>query len=170
MRKEKQFLLDEISDQIESSDSFIVLGYSSLSANLANEFRTDVAKLGGSVEMVRKRMLVKAATEKGIDLNVENLPGHVGLVFGGTDILEATKYIFNFSKENGKTVSVLGGLFEGSVQDADTMKQLSLLPSKDEMRAQLLAVLQAPAQGVVSTMNALVTSIIYCLENKSNQN
>ena len=43
----------------------------SLTANKANEFRSEVAKLGGNVEVVRKRVLIKAAEAAGIQLDLE---------------------------------------------------------------------------------------------------
>jgi large subunit ribosomal protein L10 len=170
MRQEKQFLLDEIDDQLKQSESFVLLGYNSFNANAANDFRAEVSKMGGNVQMVRKRILVKAAKQRGLEVSLEDLPGHIGLVFGGTDILETTKYLFKYGKENNEQVTVLGGQFEGAMHNADTMKQLAALPSKDEMRAQLLSVLEAPLSQTLATMDALITSVIYCLDNKSQHN
>lgn len=169
MRREKQFLLDEIDDQLEQSSSFVLMGYNSFSANMANRFRTEVSKMGGSVQVVRKRILIKAAKQRGIDVSLDQLPGHVGLVFGGKDILETTKYLFKFGSENEGLVTVLGGRVEGALHNANAMKQLSELPGKDEMRAQLLAVFEAPLSQTLATMDALICSVIYCLDNKSQQ-
>lgn len=168
MRREKQFLLDEIDDQI-GQGSFVLMGYNKFSANMANRFRTEVGKMGGSVQVVRKRILIKAAKQRGMEISLENLPGHVGLVFGGQDILETTKYLFKFGTENEGLVTVLGGRVEGAIHGANAMKQLSELPGKDEMRAQLLAVFEAPLSHTLATMDALICSVIYCLDNKSKQ-
>src|SRR6186997_2368114 len=113
MRQEKQLLLDEIKDQIQKfNGSFVVMRYSALSANAANDFRRQIAKSGGNLEIVRKRVLLKAAEAAGISLNLETLPGHIGLVFTGKDAIETTKTVFKFSQENNQAIEVVGGRFE----------------------------------------------------------
>lgn len=169
MRKEKQFLLDGIKGQIEGHKSFVILSYSGLKANAVNDFRTAVAQLGGEVEMVPKRVLLKGAEELGVSLDRNDLPGHIGLVFSSTDPIEMTKYVIKYSKESEKTVEVIGGRFDGQLYNAADVVKLSELPSMDEMRAQLLATLQAPLTHTLSTMQALLTSVIYCLDNKAKE-
>lgn len=167
MRHEKQLLLDEVRDQISIADSFVIMRYVSLSANRANEFRGEIAKVGGNVEVVRKRILLKAAEAVGIQLNLADLPGHIGLVFTGKDPIEATKLVFEFGK--GKEIEVLGGRFEGKLYQATDVEKLSKLPSKNEMRAQFLSVLEAPMAQTLAVMDALLTSVVYCLDNKCKQ-
>jgi len=165
MRKEKQLLLDEMKGQIDRANSFVIMQYAGLSANKANDFRNQIAKVGGNVEVVRKRVLIKAAKEQGIELDLDLLPGHVGLVFGGNDPLETAKCVFKFGQDE-KTIQVIGGRFEGQLYNAADMEMLSKLPSKDEMRAQFLATLEAPMSHTLSVMDAIMCSVIHCLKNK----
>ena len=168
MRQEKQFLLDEIRGHIEGSNAMVLFNYSGLGANQANDFRNEVAKVGGEVEMVRKTILVKAADELGISLDLDALPGHVGIVLAGEDTVAATKTVYKFRKDAGDKIEVIGGHFEGQVVDAQTVKQLSELPSKDEMRASLLGLFEAPMATTLATMEALLCSVCFALENKAN--
>lgn len=169
MRKEKQLLLDEIKEKINHFDSFVIFNYIGLSANAAGQFRRQVSSLGGNVEILKKRVLVKAADNAGIPLHVENLPGHIGIVFAGKDPIETAKVVFKFKEDNGKTIDVIGGRFDGKMYTGDDVEKLSKLPSKDEMRAQLLSVFEAPLSHTLSVMEAIVTSVMHCLENKSKQ-
>lgn len=168
MREEKQLLLDEVESHINKSNgSFVIMQYLGLSANKANEFRGNIAKIGGTVEVVRKRLLVKAAKAAGIEIDLDALEGHIGLVFAGHDAFDTAKTVFKFSEENDKTIKVIGGRFEGQLYNAADMETLSKLPSKDEMRAQLLSVLEAPMSQTLAVMDAIMSSVIYCLDNKS---
>jgi large subunit ribosomal protein L10 len=169
MRKDKQLLLDEVQGQIDPAGSFVIMSYSKLKANTANNFRRGIAKMGGSVEVVRKRVLIKAAEAAGVKLDLDQLPGHIGLVFAGNDPIETTKFVFEFSDKNEKTVSVVGGRFEGQMYSGADVEKLSKLPSKDEMRAQFLATLEAPMSQTLAVMEALMTSVVYCLDNKIKQ-
>ena len=93
MRQDKNILKDEIRSQIEQFSSFVIMNYIGLSANAVNQFRAEIAGLGGSLEMVRKRVLIKAAESAGITLDMATLPGHIGLVFAGKDPIEITKLV-----------------------------------------------------------------------------
>lgn len=166
MRAEKQLLLDEIKEQISASPSFVVMSYEGLTANLASDFRDQVAKVGGDVEVLGKRMLLKAASEQGITLDEKQLVGHIGVVFVGEDAVEATKAVYQFSKDNGDILKVVAGRFDGQIYSPEDVKKLSKLPGKDEMRAQFLGLLEAPMSQTLSTMEALVSSVVYCLDNK----
>lgn len=166
MREEKQLLLDEVKNHIQSCDTFLIMRYKGLTANKANQFRGDLAKNGGFVEVVRKRILVKAAKAAGVELDQDALEGHIGIVMAGTDPLDTAKMVFKFSQENDKAVEVIGGRFEGQLYNAAQMETLSKLPSRDEMRAQLLSVLEAPMSHTLAVMDAVLSSVVYCLDNK----
>lgn len=166
MRAEKQLLLDEIKEQINESPSFVIMSYQGLTANLANDLRNKVANVGGNVEVLGKRILLKAASEQGISLDLEQLVGHIGVVFTGEDAVTTTKAVYQFSKDNGDILKVIAGRFDSKIYSAEDVKKLSELPGKDEMRAQFLGLLEAPMSQTLSTMEALVCSVIYCLSNK----
>ncbi len=166
MRKEKQLLLDEIKDKLDSTESFILMNYEKISANAANEFRTCLFNVGGDWEVVRKRVLMKALKERGLEVDEKTLEGHIGLVLAKDSPVEAAKSIFQYSKEHGVTINVLGGFIDGKMYAAKDVETLSKLPGKDEMRAQLLGLLEAPLSGTLATMEALLTSVCHCLQNK----
>lgn len=165
MRQEKQLLLDEIKDHIEEYNSFIIMNYSGLDANATAAFRDQIVEMGGNMEVVKKRVLLKAAQAAGIELDSNVLEGHIGIVFAGADPIQATQAVFKLKKDT-KAVNVLGGRFEGQLYNADDVEKLSKLPGKDEMRAQLLSVLEAPLSQTVAVMNSVLCSVLYCLENK----
>ena len=167
MKHEKQLLLDEVKDQIDKYKSFVIMQYVGLKANTLNTFRGLVADLGGDVQMIRKQVLIKAAKEAGVTLLKQDLEGHISLVFAGNDPVETAKLVYKYSKENDNVLKVIGGRFEGSLYKANDVEKLSNLPGKDEMRAQLLSVFEAPLSQTLATMDALLTSVMHCLENKS---
>lgn len=169
MREEKQYLLDEITEPLTSCNAFVIMKYAGVPANAVNQFRREVATLGGAVKMMRKRIFVKACATAGIEVNLEQLPGHIGIVFSGKDPLETTKLVFKFSQDTEKAVEIIGGHIEGKLYNGKDVETLSKLPSKDEMRAQLLATLEAPMSQTLAVMEALLSSVVYCIDNKCKQ-
>lgn len=169
MRAEKQLLLDEIKEMIDGSSAMVLTKYQKLDPNMAANFRTLIINSGGDFEVVRKRILLKAAIASGIPLDEDVLQGHIGVIFAKSDPVQVTKALYDFAKTNEEVFQVLCGRFEGQLCTAKDVEQISKLPSKDEMRAQFLGTLEAPLSQTLAVMEALLTSVPYCLENKSNQ-
>lgn len=169
MREEKQLLLDEIKEQIENATMLVLTKYQRMNPNLASHFRTSLSASGASYEVVRKRILLKAAEAAGFTLDLDLLDGHIGVVFTNKDPVQVTKTVYQFAKENEDMLYVLAGRFEGKICSANDIKQISELPSKDEMRAQFLSVLEAPMSQTLAVMDALLTSVPHCLENFINK-
>ena len=167
MRQEKQLLLDEIKDKIEGSSAIVLTKYQSLTPDLSASFRKALLETGGSFTAVRKRLLWKAAKENGIDLDLDALEGHIGIVVASDDPIPTTKAVFDFAKNNKETLEILAGQFEGRLCSAEEVTAIAKLPSKDEMRAQFLGLLEAPMSQTLSVMEALLTSILHCMENKN---
>lgn len=169
MRNEKQFLLDEVKEKIESSESFFVTSYQNLDAGKVRKFRDLVAGANGEFEVVRKRVFLKAAEAAGLKLDLAELRGHVGVVFARDETNQVPKVTVNFGEENEQAVQVLCGHVNGEYCTAEDVIALAKLPSHDELKAQLLSVLEAPMSQTIATLQAVLTSIIYCLDEKANK-
>ncbi|MES2200606.1 MAG: 50S ribosomal protein L10 [Chlamydiota bacterium] len=167
MRPEKNILSREIKEKIDGSKAIVLATYTKMSPNMAADFRVNIGKTGGSFEIVKKRILVKAAEQAGFTLDRGNLKGHIGVIFADQDPVQTTKYVYQFAKENDNILHVLGGRFEGSLCGAKDVELISQLPNQDEMRSQLLGLFEAPMSQTLAVMEALLCSIPFCLENKA---
>jgi len=169
MRQEKHFLLDEAKLHVNKG-SFVVMQYVGLTANKATELRREVRKNGGSIEVMRKRILKKAAADSGVELDIAALPGHIGVVCTDNDPIEMVKFVIKFGQENNKMVQVIGGRFDGQLYNAAEVERLSKLPNLDGMRAELLGLFEAPMAQTLAVIEALLSSVVYCLDNKCKEN
>jgi large subunit ribosomal protein L10 len=170
MRPEKQLLLDAIKDQMASSKAIVLARYQRLEPNASAALRGNLAQSGGVLGVVKKRVLVKAAQVAGFDLDPALLQGHIAIFFANQDPVQTTKVIYQFCKENEQVLEIICGRFEGSMCSASDVEQISKLPGKEEMRAQFLGTLEAPLSQTLAVIEALLTSVIYCLENKAQAN
>jgi large subunit ribosomal protein L10 len=167
MRKEKQYLLDDLKSKIESAKAFIVTQYDAVSANVMNDFRKDITESGNDFEVVPKRVFIKAAEEaSGVKFTKETLQGHIGIVIADEDYISAAKAVRKLGKDSDK-MEIIAGYIEGKLYDQASVIKLSELPNLDEMRAQFIGTLEAPMAQTLSTFEALLTSVMHCLENKA---
>ena len=167
MRAEKQWLLDEIKTLIGESKSMFVTRYMRIPPNDSWELRENLAKKEGLFEVVKKRIFLKALEDTGVETKGEKFDGHIGVVFIKEDTVGPAKVVCEYSKNHNNTVEVLFGYIEGQYYSADDVKTLSKLPAQEEMRAQFLSTLEAPMSQVLAVIQSLLTSLLYCLENKS---
>ena len=170
MRSEKQFLIDDVQSKMSASDITVTFSYKNMDANLNSEFRDAIAGSGGLVYVIKKRILVKAAKDEGLELSLKDLDGHIAIMCSGEEsAVTSTKALYKFGKDNAKTIEILGGKFQGQVCSSSDLEKISKLPTQDEMRAQLLSVFEAPMSQTLSVMQSLLSSVMHCLENKVSQ-
>jgi large subunit ribosomal protein L10 len=169
MREEKQLLLDEIKEKIEESTGFVALHYAQFTSARARAFRDQVAEMGGEFEVVRKRVFVKAAETAGISFDIKSLSGHVGIIFAHQDATVLIKGVVKYGEENDNSVTVLGGHVDGVLCTAADVEALAKLPDLNGMRAQFLGLLEAPMAQNVQVAQAVLTGVLYCLEEKGKQ-
>jgi large subunit ribosomal protein L10 len=167
MRPEKKLLSTGIKDKIGASKGFLLARYAKMDPNVACKFRFALHKTGGDFEILRKRILMKAAEAAGCPLDKTLLGGHIGIIFAADDLLGTAKTVFKFKEEHNELLEVIGGRFEGQLYSAKDVEALSKLPTKDEMRAQFLGLLEAVPSATLGVIDALLTSVVHCLENKS---
>lgn len=167
MRAEKQFLLDEIKEKIEKSNGFIVARYQGFGAGKSREFRDSIAEIGGEFEVVKKRVFIKAANALGIEFDDGTFEGHVGVLFAHEDASGLAKKAVKYGEQNADAISVLAGHMDGQLMSAEEVIAVAKLPSLNELRAQIVGLLQAPLSQTVGAMNAVLTSVLHCLEEKS---
>lgn len=166
MRKEKQYLLDDLKQRIENSKGFLVTQYKNMSANGMTNFRGNIAEKGGDFEVIAKRVFLKAAEQNGIEFKKENLDGHIGIAFAHEDYITLVKEVHKYAKET-ENMQILSGFMEGKLYDQETIVKLSKLPSLDQMRSQFVGLIAAPMTQTLGVFHAILTSVLYALENKA---
>ncbi len=153
-------------EKIDGSKGFIIARYQGLTAQRARAWRDTVANANGDFEVVRKRVFVKAAESAGIKLTDLNMEGHVGIIFAKEDPLSLSKIALKYGEDNEKAVEILGGMIDGTLCSGQEVEQLAKLPGLDQLRAQILGLLEAPLSGTVGVVQAALASPLYCLSEK----
>ena len=104
-----------------------------------------------------------AAKEAGIEGLDGYLTGPLAMVSSDTDPVVAAKLISEFIKEN-RIMEIKGGLVEGKVIDAEGVKSLANLPSREVLLARLLGSMQSPITGFVTVLQGNIRNLVYALD------
>jgi large subunit ribosomal protein L10 len=166
MRQEKIAILQEIVDRLKDSDSTIVLSYGGLTVAEMQELRKAILPLEGRCLVAKNTLVKKAAEELGWADITSMLTGTTAVVTAKGDASELAKIVCEFVKKHAKA-KVKGGELDKAALSAAEVDALSKLPSKDQLRAQLLATLMAPATNLVRVFVAPLTGVLYVLKAKA---
>jgi large subunit ribosomal protein L10 len=120
---------------------------------------------------VVKNTLAKIASrDTGMALVAESLKGPVGIAIGYDDPVLVLKKILEFKKTNEK-LQVKGAVVEGNFCDAEAVKEMAALPSREILLSMLAGAFQAPLSKLAGALNATVTTFAYAMESlKSTKN
>lgn len=155
MRPEKELLLDEIKQKIDASTAMIVTSYQKLEPNTSWALRDKLSQSGGILEVVRKRVFLKAAEKSGIQLDGSLLQGHVGVVFvTQPDAMKLAKAVIQFSEENAQLLQVVCGQIDGKIVPGTEVEMLAKLPGIEEMRSMFIGLLVSPMTHMLSVLEA----------------
>jgi large subunit ribosomal protein L10 len=114
---------------------------------------------------IAKNTLIKLAAENNKIKGLEDfLSGPTALAISYDEPTKPAKVIKKFAKEHDKP-EVKGILFEGKVLQNDSFDSIASLPSREELLSHFVGTIQSPLSGVVRTLNASISNMVYLLTN-----
>lgn len=168
MRPEKKYLVQEINDHLDKSDYFFLTDYSGVSVVEAAEIRKGLAEHGAEYHVVKNRLLNVALKEREIEGTEDFLAGPTALIVGGDNPSGAAKAVSKFIKAKEK-FTWKGGAVGNEVYDSAKINILKDLPSIEVLQAQLLGLLNTPAQKLVGTLSAAQQDLVSVLSQKAKE-
>lgn len=170
MRAEKVQLFDEIAELIDGASFIYFVSYKGLKAQELASFRAKIAATGATCHVLKNRVLAKVAEAKGITAVAQaGIRGDTAVIFGADDPGQTAKVIEEFAKSTKEILAAKGGYMEGGMLSAAEVKAMASLPTKDQLRAQLLGLLMAVPTGLVRVLNAKAASILNVLNAYKNK-
>lgn len=139
-RPDKAAAVAELKEQFASSDAAVLTEYRGLTVKSLKDFRRALGE--NATYAVAKNTLTKiAAAEAGVDGLDSQLTGPTAIAFIRGDVAAVAKEIRNFAKDNPLLV-IKGGVMDGRVLDADAVKKLADLESREVLLAKLAGAMQ----------------------------
>ena len=160
-RTEKQQLVDELSEKIKGAKALYYTDFTGLNVKRMTELRRRLRKAGVEYVVIKNTLALRAVNESG--LVGERLRGPTGIVVA-TDPVAGAKILSDFAKEFEQKPAVKGGMFDGKAIDADQVKKLASMPSREQMLAELGAGLMSPLAAFAGAMNGMLYMMVGALE------
>ena len=150
----KQPIVDEISAAIKDAQSLVVVDYRGLTVAEDTQLRKNLREAGVSYK-VYKNTLVKRAVE-GTDFEPisEVLEGPSAFAVSTEDATAPARVLAEFAKK-APNLEIKAGVVEGTYYDAEGMKAIAAVPSREVLLSKLLGSLQSPITNLARVLNQI---------------
>lgn len=162
-RENKSELLEEYEQRLAVAPHAFVLGYQGIKVPQVTDLREKVRQSGGEYVVVKNTLALRAIDGESLAQLKEHFVGPTAVAFSDKDPVALAKTLTDFAKD----VPVLqfkAGLVEGRAIAADQIKDIATLPSREELIAKLLFLLQSPATRFVRVLAAVPQSFVMVLD------
>lgn len=171
-RTTKETEIGRIKEKFSRMSSAVFLDYKGLNVAQVTKLRDDFRKSGVEYRVVKntlvKHALKEFAWSKGL---AKTLTGMTGVAWSYEEPGAAAKVVKAFRKDkDNEKLGVKAGLVDGSLIPGERVEtDLASMPGKDELRAMLLATMQAPMQQLLQQINAPAQNFVYLLKAKEDK-
>jgi large subunit ribosomal protein L10 len=169
-KDDKKKDVESLRKELEASKNLFVTGYEKLRVQQDFELRKTVRASGGKYRVVKNNLAAKASEGIPAEQVLKDLKGMTSLAYTSSDPVALAKALTAYAKAN-PTFTFKAGMVEGRVIDIKAIHDLASMPSKEEIFAKMLYLINAPAQRLATVINAVGRNLAVvinqgCKENK----
>jgi large subunit ribosomal protein L10 len=147
----KEDTVAQIKDRFARASSVILVDYRGLTVKELQELRVKLRESGSELKVYKNTLTEIAIRELAMPELGSLLEGPSAFTFSYGDPVAPAKALMAYAKDH-KALEVKGGFIERSVTDADGVKALAALPSREELVAKLLGTMMNPMGGFVRVL------------------
>jgi large subunit ribosomal protein L10 len=152
-RAKKVEQTEQLSAELKKVSSLIVTTFNKLTVAQDFELRKMVRNSGAKYTVVKNTLAERAAKGTKVEAALKNLSGVTSIAYTEGDPVALAKALSKYAKDNPE-FTFKSGVVEGRVISIKEIDALATMPSKEEIYSKLLFLISAPAQRLVTVMNA----------------
>jgi large subunit ribosomal protein L10 len=160
---EKAKKVASVHEMLKAAKMTIVTEFRGLTVAQMTDLRREIREASGEYQIIKNTLVRRALKDTAYGALERLLEGPNGWVFGYDDPITLSKALVKFTASNEKLM-IKGGVFEGEFMDPAKVKVLAQMPSRPELQAQLLALMQAPATQLVRLIQEPGARVVRLLE------
>ena len=150
----KKAVVEALSAKIKEATSVVFVDYKGINVAQDTELRKQFREAGVEYSVVKNTLTNFAAKDAGYDF-AEVLNGTTAMASTTGDPIAPARIVCEFAKKNKNTLSIKGGVVEGSVLTADQLNGFGELPSKAALVGQVLGTFLAPISSLAFVLDQI---------------
>lgn len=150
----KQPIVQEISDNIKDAQSVVLVDYLGLTVAEDTQLRRQLREAGVTYKVYKNTLMNFAFKGTDFESLAPMLDGPNAIAISTTDATAPARVLSKFAK-TAPALEIKGGVVEGTFYDADGMKAIAAVPSREELLSKLLGSIQSPITNFARVINQI---------------
>lgn len=167
-KKRKDELVAQYVELLNQSRAIFLTEYTGLDVKQMQALRAEVRKADGAYHVTKNTLLRYALEQTGKSVPDDFLVGQLATGFALNEVPSVAKALLDFVKE-AEELQIVGGILGDEVLTADQVKYLAQLPSRDELRSQIISLIQAPARNIAAVVAGGIRQVVNVIDAYATQ-
>jgi large subunit ribosomal protein L10 len=155
--------------ELEQTYHLFVTSFQKLTVAQDFELRKTIRGAGGKYRVIKNNLAEKAAEGTQAESLLKDLRGMTSLAYTASDPVALAKALTTYAKSHPALV-FRAGMVEGRVIEIKSIQELANLPSREQMLAKVMFLIQAPAQRLAATINTVGRNVAAALDQAVQEN
>ncbi len=151
----KKLIIDGLTEQMNGAIAGVVLDFTGITVADDTAMRKELREAGVHYRVAKNTLIGRACDQLGYGDMKQYLEGNTGFAISKNDPITGAKIIKKYA-DKIESINIKGGFYDGSVIDADTVKQLADTPSKEESLGRLLGSLTSGLHNLAYALQCIV--------------
>ena len=139
----KKPVVEEIAELLDGAQSAVIVDYRGLTVEEDTKLRKELREAGVTYKVYKNTMINFAIKGTDFETLAPHLEGPTAIAVSKTDATAPARILYNFAK-NAEALELKAGVVEGVYYDAEQIKSLAAIPSREELLSKLLGSIQSP--------------------------
>lgn len=162
-REDKERFVTGMKDRLQKAKAAYLVDYQGLDVEAMNRIRGELRKTGGEFQVVKNRLMKLACQDTGTEALEEHFVGPCALAIAYEDVIAPAKALVDQSKTSER-LKLKVGQIAGKLIEAEGIKRLAELPSREVLLAQVLSAMQAVPSSMVRALHGILANLVYVLK------
>ncbi len=167
-REQKSQEISALADQIGKASNAFLIDFKGITVPQVTELRKQVRQTNSGYVVVKNTLALIALKDSPIVAMKEQFAGPTAIAFNATDAVVLAKALTRFAKDV-PAVRFKGAMLNGQVVPAEQIQTIANLPSREELVAKLLFLMQSPIRGLVTVLQANIRNLAVVLDQIGKQ-
>jgi large subunit ribosomal protein L10 len=158
-RAEKKEVVEDLHERFSKAKALVLTDYRGLDTSAMHALRSQLREASVEYRVVKNTLMLRASDGTDMALLKDYFTGPSAVALSHDDPIAPAKVLTKFS-EDYAALEVKAGVLDGKVIDAEGIKRLSKLPSREGLLAQFLSVLNGPARSLLTAMSGVPRNFV----------
>jgi large subunit ribosomal protein L10 len=167
-REQKTEAIAALSQDVAQATNAFLISFKGITVPQVTELRKQVRETGSKYVVVKNTLALIAVKDTPLQQLQKQFAGETAVAFNSSDPVALAKVLTKFAKEV-PTMEFKGALLAGQIVEAAEVQNIANLPTRDELIAKLLYLMQHPIRGLATVLQGTIRNFAVVIDQIAKQ-